>query len=104
MQVRSRVDGTAAISEPHTKGHEPMSFSVPANQTVSWAVYWPSVIREAHVSVEDAEPYKTKIMRGFDCGEPVWMAALTLAQYVDLNRNYRPERTPLSLARKVVRT
>lgn len=81
-----------------------MSFAVPANQTTSWAIYWPSVVREAGVSVDEATPYAGKIMHGFDAGEPIWMAALTLAQYVELNRGYKPEKTPLQLARRVVRT
>lgn len=80
-----------------------MSFAVPKNQTVSWAIYWPSIVREADVSVEEAETYKDKMMRGYDAGEPIWMAALTLRQYVDANRGYRKEKTPLQLARRVVR-
>jgi hypothetical protein len=80
-----------------------MSFEVPANQTVSWAVYWPSVVREADVSIDDAAAYTRQMMRAFDHGEPIWSAALELAMLVDLNRDYRPEKTPLQLAKKVVR-
>lgn len=80
-----------------------MSFALPENQTVSFAVYWPSVIREADVTVEEADRFKDKMIRAFDHGEPIWMAALELAMMVDLNRNYRPEKTPLHLARRVVR-
>lgn len=80
-----------------------MSFAVPANQTVSWSIYWPSVIREADVTVEDAARYSDKIMKGFDVGEPIWMAALTLKQYVELNAGYKREKSPIELARRVVR-
>lgn len=80
-----------------------MSFAVPENQAVSWAIYWPSIVREADVSVDEAEAYKEKIMRGYDAGEPIWMAALTLKQYVEANRGYRKEKTPMQLARRVVR-
>jgi hypothetical protein len=80
-----------------------MSFEVPENQSVCWAVYWPSVIREADVTVEEAQAWMTKIMAGFDMGEPIWMAAATLKQYVELNRGYRKEKTPLQLAKRVVR-
>lgn len=80
-----------------------MSFEVPENQSVSWAVYWPSVIREADVTVEEAQPWMDKIMSGFDMGEPIWMAAKTLQAYVELNRTYRKEKTPLQLAKRVVR-
>ena len=80
-----------------------MSFAVPANQTVSWAIYWPSVIREADVTVEEAQTYQRQMMRAFDYGEPIWSAALELAMLVDLNRNYRKEKTPLALARRVVK-
>lgn len=80
-----------------------MSFHVPANQTVSWSIYWPSVVREAEVTADEAQRFSTHIMKGFDAGEPIWMAALTLKQYVELNSNYKPEKTPLQLAKRVVR-
>ena len=80
-----------------------MSFAVPANQSVSFAIYWPSVIREAGVSVEDARAHQSAIVKGFDVGEPIWMAALTLKTLVECNRGYRKEKTPLALARRVVR-
>jgi len=41
--------------------------------------------------------------RAFDHGEPVWSAALELAMLVDANETYKPEKTPLQLARRVVR-
>lgn len=80
-----------------------MSFHVPANQSVSWAIYWPSVIRDADVTVDEAQRFQRQMMRAFDHGESIRMAALELAMLVDLNRNYRPEKTPLQLAKRVVR-
>lgn len=80
-----------------------MNFHVPTNQTVSFAIYWPSVIREANVTVEDAERFKSQMIRAFDHGEPIWSAALELAFLVEANRSYRKEKTPLALARRVVR-
>ena len=80
-----------------------MSFHVPANQATSWAVYWPAIVNEASVSVDEAESFKDKAMKGFDAGEPIWMGALTLKHLVEANRDYRPEKTPLQLAKRVVR-
>jgi hypothetical protein len=79
------------------------SFKVPDNQTVSWCIWWASIIREADVTLEDAEEYRTQMMRCFDNGEPIWMGALTLRQYVDCNKGKINEKTPLQLARRVVR-
>ena len=80
-----------------------MTFQVPVNQSVSWSIFWPSVVNEAEVTIDEAERFKMQIMKGFDMGEPIWMAALTLKQYVELNRDYKPEKTPLELAKRVVR-
>lgn len=84
------------------KGQD-MSFAVPENQTVSWSVYWPSVVHEADVAVEDACRFMKQMLRAFDHGEPIWSAALELAMLVDANRYYRKEKSPLQLARRVVR-
>lgn len=80
-----------------------MSFAVPANQSVSFAVYWPSVIREADVTVDEAQAHQGMIVKDFDAGAPIWMAALTLKTLVECNRGYRREKTPLELAKRVVR-
>ncbi len=80
-----------------------MSFHVPANQSVSWCIYWPSIIRDADVTTDEAQRFMPQMMKCYDAGEPIWMGALTLAQYVECNRNYRPEKTPLQLAKRVVR-
>jgi hypothetical protein len=76
---------------------------VPENQTVSWSVYWPSCIREAGVTVEDAARFQPQMLRAFNFGEPVWSAALELAMLVETNATYRPEKSPLALAKRVVR-
>lgn len=44
-----------------------------------------------------------QMLRAFDHGEPIWSAALELAMLVDANRYYRKEKTPLQLARRIVR-
>jgi hypothetical protein len=78
-------------------------FHVPENQTVCWAIYKPSVINEAGVTAEEAEKFSRQMMRAFDFGEPIWSAALEIKMLVELNRDYRPEKTPLQLAKRVVR-
>jgi hypothetical protein len=80
-----------------------MSFHVPANQAVCFAVYKPSVIREAGVTVDEAERFSRQIMRAFDFGEPIWSAAMEVRFLVESNRNYRPSKSPLQLAKRVVR-
>ena len=80
-----------------------MSFHLPANQSVCFAVYKPSVIREAGVAAEQAERFSKQIMRAFDFGEPIWSAALEVKMLVELNDGYKKERTPLDLAVRVVR-
>lgn len=85
-----------------TPGHQ-MSFHVPENQAVSWCIYWPSIIREAGVTNDEADPHSAWMMRCYDRGEPIWVAALELKTLVDCNRGYRKEKTPLQLARRVVK-
>ena len=80
-----------------------MSFHVPANQSVCFAVYKPSVIREAGVAVDQAERFSKQIMRAFDHGEPVWSAAMEVKMLVELNDGYKKEKTPIQLAKRVVR-
>lgn len=78
-------------------------FHVPHNQTVSWCIYWASAVREADKPLEQCERFRPQMTRAFDHGEPVWSAALELAMLVDANETYKPEKTPLQLARRVVR-
>jgi hypothetical protein len=93
-----------------------MNFHVPANQSVCWSVYWQGVVGDAALaglgySSEECHAHKAAAIVSFDRGEPVWMAALAVKAALDdhgtpdrpVYRLPQVEKTPLQLARRVVR-
>jgi hypothetical protein len=89
-----------------------MSFHVPENQAVCWSIFWQSVTSDRAIldmgySVADCDRFKDVAMKRFDAGEPIWSVALEVKMMIDVlgttDNPYRKEKTPLELARRVVR-
>lgn len=80
-----------------------MSFYVPANQTVCWSVYNQAIANESHLSHEFLKQQAKRIHRAFDHGEPIWMIVAELQMFWDALPTWKPEKTPLQLAKRVVR-
>ena len=79
------------------------SFYVPDNQTVCWTIYWQSAVRESGLTSERANRFMKWVEKDIDAGIPIWAAALTLKSVSDCVGDYRKEKTPLQLAKRVVR-
>jgi hypothetical protein len=80
-----------------------MSFHVPENQTVCWTVYKQAVAQESGLTGEFLAKEHARIARAFEYGEPVWSIVLELKLVDELSGMMKPEKTPLQLARRVVR-
>jgi hypothetical protein len=77
-----------------------MTFHVPANQTVSYSVYLQTVSKGyPHEFIKTREK---RISQAFDAGEPIWMLEPELELYFEAWKQPK-EKTPLQLARRVVR-
>lgn len=81
-----------------------MSFSVPANQTVSRTVYGHAVENGASLPHDFIRSQVGRIDRAFAAGEPVWMVVDELKMVHSLGPVRRPHKTPRALAVRVVRT
>lgn len=57
------------------------------NETMTWNGWLHEVLSTAKVSVDELEPFRDKVLRWFQAGEPVWMAADTLRMAVKERKN-----------------
>lgn len=88
---------------------------VPANQSNSWQVFWQHVvshpvIRDMEYTSADCEQFKRQAMASFDRGESVELVAWEMKVLIDVRGTVerptyymKPEKSPLALARRVVR-
>ena len=81
-----------------------MSFRVPNNQSVSWSVYFQAVCNESGLNYDFIRSRTARIMQAFDCGEPIWAIVMELKMIYDITKDYRPTKTPLQLAARVVKS
>jgi hypothetical protein len=79
------------------------SFHVPANQTVSYSVYLQAVSVECCLPLEFMRSKARRIEQAFDAGEPIWMICAELRMIHGVVGDYRPTKTALQLAKRVVR-
>lgn len=79
------------------------AFYVPSNQSVSFTIYWQSICNESGLSNDFLRAKMSRIHQAFEMGEPIWMITLELQVSYDLIKNYKPQKTPLQLAKRVVR-
>lgn len=80
-----------------------MSFTVPANQPVSFTVYFQAVCEESRIDHDFIKSRLNRIQRAFEMGEPIAMLVEELKMIKSLNTGRVVNKTPLQLAKRVVR-
>jgi hypothetical protein len=44
-------------------------------ETATWVIWFDEVVKLAKVSIEQCKPYRERMCRAYQMGEPAWMAA-----------------------------